>query len=101
MRNPLNKRLLRDLKSDIGKYLVMMILLVLSIGFVSGFLVAGSSMLKAYDDSFEKYNIENGNFRVENELTLAQKEAIEKKNVTVYDNFYVEKYFDNDTKLRI
>jgi putative ABC transport system permease protein len=101
MRNPLNKRLLRDLKSDIGKYLVMMILLILSIGFVSGFLVAGSSMLKAYDDSFEKYNIENGNFRVENELTLAQKEAIEKKNVTVYDNFYVEKDFDNDTKLRI
>ena len=101
MRNPLNKRLLRDLKSDIGKYLVMMILLILSIGFVSGFLVAGSSMLKAYDDSFEKYNIENGNFRVENELTLAQKEAIEKKNVTVYDNFYVEKDFDNDTKIRI
>ncbi len=101
MRNPLKKRLLRDLRSDIGKYLVIMILLILSIGFVSGFLVAGNSMLKAYDESFEKYNIEDGNFRAENELTVVQKEAIEKKNITVYDNFYVEKDFDNDTKLRI
>ena len=101
MRNPLNKRLLRDLKSDIGKYIVIMILLILSIGFVSGFLVAGNSMLKAYADSFEKYNIEDGNFRTEAELTQVQREAIEKQKVTVYDNFYVEKDFDNDTKIRI
>ena len=78
-----------------------MMLLILSIGFVSGFLVAGNSMLKAYADSFEKYNIEDGNFRTEDELTQVQREAIEKQKVTVYDNFYVEKDFDNDTKIRI
>ena len=31
--------------------------MTLTIGFISGFLVAGSSMKKTYDDSFEKYNI--------------------------------------------
>jgi putative ABC transport system permease protein len=101
MRNPLNKRLLRELTGDIGKYIVIFVLLVFSIGFVSGFLVAGESMIKAYYDSFEKYSIEDGHFRTEEELTDSQKKWIEKKGVTVYGKFYVEKEFDNETKLRI
>lgn len=101
MKNPLNKRLLRELTGDIGKYIVIFLLLVLSIGFVSGFLVAGESMHRAYNESFEKYNIEDGNFRCEERLTDSQKAKIEKKGVSIYENFYVEKAFDNDTKLRI
>ena len=101
MKNPLRKRLLREVKEDLGKYVVIFLLLVLSIGFVSGFMVAGSSMALAYDDGFEKYNIENGNFRVGGALTEKQKERIERSGLTLYDNFYVEKGFDNDTKLRI
>ena len=31
-----------------------------TIGFVSGFLVADGSMLTAYNNSFQKYNIEDG-----------------------------------------
>ncbi|SDA75979.1 putative ABC transport system permease protein [Butyrivibrio sp. INlla18] len=101
MKNPLKKRLLRELKGDVGKYIVIFILMVLSIGFVSGFLVAGESMILAYNESFDKYNIEDGNFRTEDRLSDSQKESIEKKGVTVYENFYVEKSFDNSTKLRI
>jgi putative ABC transport system permease protein len=101
MKNPLKKRLLRELVGDISKYIVIFILLVLSIGFVSGFLVAGESMIKAYDESFEKYSIEDGNFRTEDKLTESQKNRIENKGVTIYENFYVEKGFDNNTKLRI
>ncbi|WP_022779404.1 ABC transporter permease [Butyrivibrio sp. AE3009] len=101
MKNPLNKRLLRELTGDIGKYIVIFILMVFSIGFVSGFLVAGESMIIAYNESFDKYSIEDGNFRTEERLTDTQKEWIKSKGVTVYENFYVEKEFDNDTKLRI
>ena len=57
MKNPLRKRLLRELRQEMGKYLVVFILMVATIGFVSGFLVADGSMLTAYDNSFEKYNI--------------------------------------------
>ena len=62
MKNPLRKRLPRELKGELGKYLVVFILMVASIGFVSGFLVADNSMLIAYNEGFEKYNIEDGNF---------------------------------------
>ncbi len=101
MKNPLNKRLLRELLGDIGKYIVIFILLTFSIGFVSGFLVAGQSMIIAYDESFDKYNVEDGNFRTEEKLSDAQKEWIKKKKVSLYENFYVEKGFDNGTTLRI
>ncbi len=101
MRNPLNRRIFREFKGDIGKYIVIFMLLVISIGFVSGFIVAGSSMMKAYNESFEKYNIENGFFRTNEKLTLKQKTAIEKKDVTVYENFYTEQSFENDTDIRI
>ena len=44
MKNPLNKRLPREFRKDFGKYLVIFLLLVITIGFVSGFLVADGSM---------------------------------------------------------
>jgi len=101
MRNPLNRRLIRELTGDIGKYIVIFILLMLSIGFVSGVLVAGESMIKTYDESFEKYTVEDGNFRCEEKVTDAQKKKIEKNGVSIFPNFYIEKEFDNDTKIRI
>ena len=57
------------MKSDFGKYIVIFLFMTLTIGFVSGFLVADDSMLAAYDEGFEKYNIEHGNF------TLSSKQA--------------------------
>ena len=60
MKSPLRKRLPRELKSEIGKYLVVLILMIATIGFVSGFLVADGSMLKAYNEGFKF--IERGTF---------------------------------------
>ncbi len=101
MRNPLNRRVFREFREDLGKYIVIFMLLFVSIGFVSGFLVAGSSMMKAYNESFEKYNVENGYFRVNEKLTETQRDKLEKKEITIYDLFYTEQSFDNGTDIRI
>ena len=74
MKNPLRKRLPRELKGELGKYLVVFILMVASIGFVSGFLVADNSMLIAYNEGFEKHNIEDGNFRTAEQVHKTQRE---------------------------
>ena len=100
MKTPLRKRLPRELKEELGKYLVILLLMTLTIGFVSGFLVADGSMLKAYNDGFEKYKIEDGNFRVKQKLTKSQKENIEAKNVRLYENFYIEEALDNGSTMR-
>lgn len=100
MKNPLRKRLLRELKGELGKYLVVFILMVASIGFVSGFLVADNSMLIAYNEGFEKYNIEDGNFRTAEQVHKTQREEIEALGVKLYDNYYVEEPLDNGSTMR-
>lgn len=89
------------MKSEIGKYLVVLILMIATIGFVSGFLVADGSMLKAYNEGFEKYKIEDGNFRIKKKITKSQRENIEKNGVTLYENFYLEEALDNGSTMRI
>ena len=102
MKNPLNRRLTRELKGELGKYLVILILLIATIGFVSGFIVADGSMLTAYNESFEKYNIEDGHFTVVKQMNKAQKKNVEALGVTLYDLFYVEETLvTNDSTLRI
>lgn len=93
MKNPLIKRLPRELKGEIGKYIVLFLFITMMIGIVSGFLVAAGSMSVAYDESFEKYNIESGNFEL---LQKADDDAIKKiedgeEKIKVYENFYLDK----------
>lgn len=56
------KTIQTELRQDLGKYIAIFLFMVLSIGFISGFLVAGTSMKTAYNQSFKKYNIEDGHF---------------------------------------
>ena len=100
MKNPLNKRCLRELRSEAGKYAVIAILLVATIGLVSGFLVAASSLIAAYNEGFEKYNVEDGHFRVENQLNRAQLKTLT-ADVTLYELFYREAAMDNGSTLRV
>lgn len=96
MKNPLNKRIPRNFIGDLGKYFVIFAFLILTIGLVSGFLVAGESMHIAYEESFEKYHIEDGHFLVKQKLTSEIKERLEQENVTLYEDFYHELDTDNN-----
>lgn len=96
MRNPLNKRLPREFKGEFAKYLAIFLFMTATIGFVSGFLVAGNSMIQAYDESFEKYNIENGHFVLEEKAEEETLTQLEKEDVTIYPQFYLEEDTDAD-----
>lgn len=102
MRNPLIKRLPRELKEELGKYIVLFVFLVAIIGFISGFFVASNSLKTAYDEGFEKYNVEDGNFELYYEADAALIETLEKEGVTIYENFYIERETEDiDSTLRI
>lgn len=107
MKNPLRKRTFRELKEDFSKYLVIFLFMTLTIGFISGFLVAAGSMKTAYDESFEKYNIEDGHFVLDKKADNDLIKGIEKENVTLYENFYKDIDTDsnmdgkNDSTLRV
>lgn len=102
MKNPLYKRVPRELKSDFGKYIALFLFLCLTITLVSGFLVADGSTLSAYNESFSKYNIEDGHF------TLAQKadskwlnDLEDKEDIKVYPMTYKDKPINKKHTIRI
>ena len=89
------------MKTELGKYIVIFILLVTTIGFVSGFLVADNSMLLAYNDGFQKYNIEDGHFVTEKKMNRAQLKSVAASGNMLYEMFYAEEPLDNGSTMRI
>lgn len=102
MINPLLKRLPRELKRDFGKYFVIFLFLAAAIAIVSGWNVAGNSMAVAYDEGFEKYNIEDGNFELESAASEPLLSALSTDGAEIFENFYVERETEGfESTLRI
>ena len=91
MKNPLNRRLPRELKGEMGKYMVIFLFMMLTIGFTSGYFVANSSMLQASEESYDKYNIEDGHFVVKDEISASLQRKLEQEDVKIYKDFYRKK----------
>ena len=64
MKNPLIRRIPRELKSDWHKYLVIIIFMVLMIGLISGMYVGHDSMLTAIHNGRKELNLEDGSFEL-------------------------------------
>lgn len=90
MRNPLWRRIPKELKGELGKYMVIFLFMVIMTGMVSGFMVAGESMKKTYDNTFDKYNVEDGHFDLSDEASDNMKDNIEDEGVKLYDMSYYE-----------
>lgn len=104
-RNPLVKRIPRELRGDWKKYLVVSLFLILMIGFVSGVYVANGSMMKALESGVTKYKLEDGHFELSRAADAEFLDAIasvefksdrEVFTVTLYENFYRNREEDYD-----
>lgn len=96
IKNPMGKRLPREFFGDFGKYMVVFVFLFATIAMVSGFLVSDISLKTDYDESFEKYNVEDGHFTLympADEEFFQPMERLYK--VKVYENFYADKETDD------
>ncbi len=100
-KNPLRRRLWRELRSDIAKYIAVFFIMILTIGLCSGYQVSGNSMVRSYYEGFEKYRIEDGHFRVRDVLNRQQKREIETLGVKLCELFCVPRELTNGTHIRI
>ena len=98
MKNPLNKRLLRELRTEFGKYAVIFLFMVMTIGLESGDLVASDSMIATCNQRYEKYHVENGHFHLKQKMKDEAVNKIEKEDVMVYPDFYVERSYKGKDK---
>ena len=77
VRNPLIRRIPRELRGDWKKYLVVFLFLVLTIGFVSGMYVANESMMTAAKTGVDQYKREDGHFELNKKADASLINAIE------------------------
>ena len=87
MKNPLLKRIPKELASDWRKYLVIIVFLVVMIGVISGMYVGHDSMLEAIATGREELNIEDGSFALSGKASpelLAALESGDRADVRQY-----------------
>ena len=92
---PLARRLPRELKHNLGKYLGIFLLMCGSIALTSGFLLAAHSIGCLIDGMRDEYAIEDGRVTTSFEATDAQAKAAEDAaegvgGVTLYKNFSID-----------
>lgn len=95
---PLARRLPRELRHNLGKYVGIFLLMCASIALTSGFLLAAHSISVIIDSMRDEYAIEDGRFTTSFEATEAQLDAARDAadgvgGVDVYENFSVDARF--------
>ncbi len=85
--SPLAKRLPRELKHNLGKYLGIFVLIAATCAVVSGFLVAASSIEANMENFLDDYNVEDGRFTTNFQASDEALQAVEELVCEVYELF--------------
>ena len=85
--SPLNKRLPRDLRNNLGKYLGIFLLFLFAIAMGAGYLSAAHSIEVIQNDMHERYQVEDFHFATQFEAAKSSLEAVEAQGCTVYEDF--------------
>ena len=92
-KNPLIKRVPRELKGDWSKYLLVSLFMIFVIGFIAGMYVANESMLTAATENTKKSICEDGHFELSKK---AKKGTFDSLSATIYEDFYYNLNEDKD-----
>ena len=92
-KNPLIKRVPRELKGDWSKYLLVSLFMIFVIGCIAGMYVANESMLTAATENTKKSICEDGHFELSKK---AKKGIFDSLSATIYEDFYYNLNEDKD-----
>lgn len=90
MRNPLVKRIPKELASDWHKYLVIIIFMVVMIGVISGMYVGHDSMLYSIEKGREELKLEDGSFELKEKASPKLIEAISKGEMADVRQYFID-----------
>ncbi len=91
MRNPLIKRIPKELVAEWHKYAVIVIFMVLMIGVVSGMYVGHDSLMAAINEGPEKLNLEDGCFELKKKASAEFLEDMEKGEMADVRQYFIDK----------
>ncbi len=90
MKNPIRKRILRQIIQSPGKTLPLFLAMVFIVTFSSSFFTSQDSAKHLYYKQLNEGAIEDGQFTTIFPLTEAAKNELEKKDIKLYESFYLE-----------
>ncbi|MCR4777646.1 MAG: hypothetical protein K5858_02275, partial [Lachnospiraceae bacterium] len=98
MKNPLIKRIPKELRSDWHKYFVIVVFMVVMIGVISGMYVGHDSMLAAVYGGRETLNLEDGSFELNKKASAELLDAISTGKKADVRQYYIDKGFKEADK---
>lgn len=101
MKNPLNKRIFRELRSNIGRYGSIFIVMLMTISFISSFFIAQNSVKISYEDSHIRGKIEDGYIEFDRELSRDEEKIFVDNHVKAYKNYYLSINYKNGKLIRL
>lgn len=101
MRNPLRKRYSRDLKRNLGRYLSIFLMLMVTIALMSGFLSVSDGVQVAFKENRRECKLEDGLFSSYTKISTETIHNVEKLGLSVYENYYVNEKIKDEKVLRI
>lgn len=100
-KNPLRRRVFRDLLREWKRYLMIFAMLVVTIGFVSGMYVANNSMMTSLNGNAAKLHREDGHFELSRIASPELITAIEAGEKADMKSIFRERaYHDADTEIK-
>ncbi|KAJ49733.1 ABC-type transport system, involved in lipoprotein release, permease component [Clostridium tetanomorphum DSM 665] len=94
----LNKRIIRELRENISKYLGLIVLVLVSSMLIVGFSNSTDCIIYTGEKAAVENNLEHGEFYVDNRLNSTTLQKIMALGVEIEENFYVNyKLYENQT----
>lgn len=94
MKNPLNKRISRELIKNKGRYLAVFLLMTLTIIMGSGFLAAADSAKATMQQDWKANQVEDGQFTSFYELNKETRKAVAEQEALIEEEFYSDVAID-------
>lgn len=100
MKNPINKRIGRQIVKNPGKFLPIILAMVFVVVFASSFFTSQDSAKALYYEQINKGKVEDGQFTTIYPISKKLKTKLEKEKVDIYENFNIEISHIGDKKLK-
>lgn len=110
MKNPLRKRVLRDLRHNMIRYLAIALVFMMVSVVIGGWMVSSNGCMRGLDQGIKDSIREDGNFSVKQEVPDQVINKIEELGITVtpqnyyeyeYDRLFTLRIFENRTKFNL
>lgn len=101
MQKILRKRILRDFKENLARYLALGLLIVLGMYIVVSLIAAADTIIVRSADAAAEQHVEDGQFELFAPLSSAELKELKEKGVTVEAHFYLDYEIGDDSVLRV